>query len=134
MDGRVARFVNAIPWWAIYALSLVGIIIVGIQGLISPDRFAMTMLIAIAIGWTLLAAFWARLAKSTIKHNQEMIDEIDHLIDYITRMNETVAESLKSLSTYDRDKAMELAEEMNAFTAKALYDSYWREGASDKYE
>lgn len=82
----------------------------------------------------MLAAYWAKVYISNLEYQQDTSTEMTHLFAYVRLMNKSMQKSLDSLATYDRNKAQEIAGDLNTFTAKALYDSYWREEAGDKYE
>ena len=127
METRVLRFINSIPWWAAYVLALIGIVMVGIQGLLHPDRWIVIFLLVVAAGWAIMAGFWSHLAKSSIGSQQRMLDGNGVLIDYTNDVNKIMQDALNALATYDRDRAVQLAHDLNALASRSMYDWYWKD-------
>lgn len=109
-------------------ISVINIMLILILGNVEWIAF---LLGGITLGWMAMAAAWERAAKSSIKGHRTMIEEYGHLSEYVVHSNETMQKSLEALSTYDRDMAIEIAHEFNAFTKKSLYDFYWRENREE---
>ena len=136
-DSWVKRFVEFFPWWFSYAMCLVCTAIVTVQAMILDEYWVPVIILAvIAVGWILMCAGWNKLAVASIADQKETLKEYEreyeYLFAYIKKMNGTMESALNSLATYDRDKAVELAEDLNAYTSKTLYDSYWRDNAHEE--
>ena len=127
--AKFRRFVEYFPWWASYAMGMVAVIAIVFGMSVDsnpPDVYDVLFLGGIALAWIALSAFWAKLAKSSIKSHGAMIDEYEHLFAYVMEMNIIVKDSLEALSVYDGDRAIELARDLNSLATKSLYDSFWR--------
>lgn len=138
-SARVAdsvwRLIKLVPWWIANVLGAIGIIVAAFGAIVGTvDTWEAAYLAVIALGWLVISAFWAKLAKSSIRSNSEMINEYEHLFAHVMEMNTIIKDSLEALSTYDRDRAVELAHDLNTLTSKSLYNSYWRGDPREKGE
>lgn len=127
-ESVIKRFVESLPWWLSYGMGAIGIVFIGIQALVMPERKTLYIMALVGTGlaWILMSGFWARLAKSSLKSRINMLTEYEHLFAYMVEMNTIVKNSLESLAAYDRERAVELAHDLDALATKSVYDSYWR--------
>lgn len=126
-EGNIVKIIRRL-WWLPYGLGVAGMatLVVG-AAMSSPDMYDVYLLGGLAITWMALCACFEYLANRSHREHVALVQEMEHLFAYVHEMNVSIQESLEALATYDRDKAVEVATRLNSYTAKSLYDAYWRE-------
>lgn len=80
--------------------------------------------------WYALRDLWG---KRLERRDRQMHEEYEHLFTYVREVNGIVKSALEALSSYDRERAVELAAEFNTLAKKSLYDAFWRADAEKEH-
>lgn len=71
-------------------------------------------------------ARWIKRTKHNMFDYDQLLQEYDNLYAYIQEMNIILRDALRDLARHDPERAAELAERLDSYTTKTLYDHYWR--------